>query len=479
MAKLAGRITDSETGETVSARVNVTDATGKFLHPIDSLLKIGPGTSFFYSSGSFEIDVPRGRVRVIVERGTEYIPIRLDIEASSQGTVTADVQLKRWSKLGTEGWHPGNTHIHYDEKEKRPDDRLHLDPRVEDLRMTAVSILKRWDLEYASNKYSPGLMTDFTSAHHYVQCGEESRHNAEGSHSPGYGHIMLLNIKNVVEPVSRGLLVDAFDPDYPPLSYACDDTHRQGGIVIWCHNGRGMEAPVAAALGKLDAFNLFDPHWMDPEYDIYYKMLNAGIRLPASTGSDWFISSGNRVYAYTGEDFEYEPWLAALKQGRTFITNGPSLSLSIQGEKPGAEIEARPGESLPSLVTWQSHYPVSHVELLFNGDVIVRKTLQVEMSTGSLEADIPARCDGWVAARLWSTARDSFAQPIFAHTSPIYLKTGLEGPEKIAAAAYFNQAIDESLKWVGTKGKFYTDNQRREVVDLFREGQQVYKRIIH
>ena len=226
---------------------------------------------------------------------------------------------------------------------------------------------------------------------------------------------MLLNIKNVVEPVSRGLLVDAFDPDYPPLSYACDDTHRQGGIVIWCHNGRGMEAPVAAALGKVDAFNLFDPHWMDPEYDIYYKMLNAGIRLPMSTGSDWFISSGNRVYAYTGEDFEYEPWLAALKQGRTFITNGPSLSLSIQGEMPGAEIEARPGESLSSLVRWQSHYPVSHVEILFNGEIIVRKTLQVEMATGSLEADIPIRSDGWVAARLWSKARDSFAQPIFAH----------------------------------------------------------------
>ena len=66
-------------------------------------------------------------------------------------------------------------------------------------------------------------------------------------------------------------------------------------MVIWCHNGRGMEAPVAAALGKVDAFNLFDPNWMDPEYDIYYKMLDAGIRMPASTGSDWFISSANRV----------------------------------------------------------------------------------------------------------------------------------------------------------------------------------------
>ena len=128
--------------------------------------------------------------------------------------------------------------------------------------MTAISILKRWDLEYASNKYPPGMLTEFSSTNHYVQCGEENRHNIGGSHDTGYGHIMLLNIRNIVEPVSRGLLVDKFDPDYPPLSYACDDTHRQGGIVIWCHNGSGLEAPVAAALGKLDAFNLFDPHWI-------------------------------------------------------------------------------------------------------------------------------------------------------------------------------------------------------------------------
>ena len=39
-------------------------------------------------------------------------------------------------------------------------------------------------------------------------------------------------------------------------------SRRQGGIVVWCHNGRGMEAPVAAALGKLDGMNLFDPYWM-------------------------------------------------------------------------------------------------------------------------------------------------------------------------------------------------------------------------
>ena len=478
MAKITGSIVDRDSGERVEARVQVIGSGGEPVNPPAAILKVGPGQPFFYSDGTFEVDVLRGPTTVIAERGTEYVPARVDLDAAASGTMVVDIELERWSELGDRGWHPGNTHIHYDENERDPDRRLQLDPRVEDLRMTAISILKRWDLEYASNKYAPGMLTDFSSTDHYVQCGEENRHNALGSHEVGYGHIMLLSIRNVVEPVSRGLLVDAFDPDYPPLSYACDDAHRQGGIVIWCHNGRGMEAPVAAALGKLDAFNLFDPTWSDPEYDIYYRMLNAGIRLPASTGSDWFISSANRVYAHTGGPFDYESWVGALKEGRTFITNGPAVTLSVQGEEPGSEIESAPGERLSTLVTWKSHYPISRVEVLFNGNVVAQEPFPQGSKEGHLEADVSAPSDGWMAARLSSDARDSFLQPVYAHTSPVYVKAGADGPEKEAAARWFDDSIERSLEWVGSKGKFYTDNQRREVLDLFRQGQDVYRAML-
>ena len=382
-------------------------------------LKVGPGQPFFYSGGSFQVDVERGYTTISVERGTEYVPQEVTVYAPAHGAITVDLEVDRWSELGTKGWHPGNTHIHYDEKETRPDDRLMLDPRVEDLRMTAISILKRWDLEYASNKFAPGFLNDLSSTHYHVQCGEENRHNANGTHSIGYGHVMFLNISNIVHPVSRGLLVDAFDPDYPPLSYACDDTKRQGGVVIWCHNGQGMELPVAAALGKVDAFNLFDPQWMDPEYEIYYRVLNTGIKLPASTGSDWFISSANRVYANTGGAFDYEAWLAALKAGNTFITNGPALELSVGDETVGGEIYTNPGSNLSVQATWDSHYPINRVEIIFNGQVVAAESHPDGSKMGAFSKDITSCTDGWIAARLFSNARDSFAQPIWAHTSPV------------------------------------------------------------
>lgn len=475
MAKLSGQIIDKQSGQRVEARVQVLSSGGTFLHPPEVLLKVGPGLPFFYCDGAFEVDAPRGVTRILVERGTEYTPVQMDLDLAARGVTTVEIELERWNQLGEMGWHPGNTHIHYDQNEQRPDERLRFDSRMEDLRVTAISILTRRDLPYASNKYPPGLLTEFSNAHHHVECGEESRHN-QTPWEMGYGHIMLLRIKEVVEPISRGVLIDDLDPDYPPLCYACDDAHRQGGIVIWCHNGNGMEAPVATALGKLDGFNLFDPYWMDPEYDLWYAMLNCGFKLPASTGSDWFVCSANRVYAYTGKRFNYADWVAALQGGRTFISNSPALFLSVNEQMPGDTVKCSVGDELTVMARWQSHYSVEQVEVLWNGTVIGNRRLEAGAKEGELTIGFKPPSDGWLAARLSSHVRDSFFQPVYAHTSPVYVETGHRAPEQARDAAYFDRAIDEALEWVNHKAKFHNDAQRREVVTLFKEGQEVYRK---
>jgi hypothetical protein len=238
-----------------------------------------------------------------------------------------------------------------------------------------------------------------------------------------------------------------------------------------------MEAPVATALGKLDAFNLFDPYWMDPEYDLWYAMLNCGFKLPASTGSDWFICSANRVYAYTGAAFTYSDWTAALQGGRTFITNGPALFLSVNEQAPGDMVVCDVGSALAVTASWQSHYSLERIDILWNGRVIASLPLGDGAKSGELSITYNAPSDGWLAARLSSHVRDSFFQPVFAHTSPVYVTTGRHAPEQPQAAAYFDQAIDHALEWVNHKAKFRNDVQRNEVVTLFKEGQAVYRGI--
>jgi hypothetical protein len=480
MPKITGEIRDAKTGEVVQARVQVISPGGENVAPVDAMWKIGPGEPFFYSNGQFSLETSRGYHRILVERGTEYTPWQKTIEVDGSNDSVIDIQLDRWSDLPDRGWHPGNTHIHYDEKEKDPDRRLAYDSRVEDLRMTAVSILKRRDLDYATNKYPPGVLNEFTDTHHHVQSGEETRHNQDPSNpfQIGYGHVMLLNIHNQVDPISRGLIVDQFDPDYPPLSYACDLAADQGGLVIWCHNGQGMEAPVAAALGKVHAMNLFDPYWSDIEYLNWYHMLNTGIQLPASTGSDWFVCSANRVYSQTDGDFEYESWLEGVRSGRTFITNGPALFLSVSGHEPGETIEVERGARLNVHANWSSHYAVDHVEIVVNGNVAASREFPGGATNGHLEAELTADADGWIAARLGSSSRDSFNQSLWAHTSPVYIAgTGVKSTASAQSASYFVDRIDEGIKWVKTKGRFYSDAQRKEVVDLFKQGQDWYSNL--
>ena len=477
MPKITGEIRDAATGEIVQARVQVLDPAGSNVAPADAMWKVGPGDPFFYTSGQFSLEITRGYHRVLVERGTEFTPWVGTVEVEGSTDTSIDIQLDRWADLPERGWHPGNTHIHYDEKEKNPDRRLAYDSRVEDLRMTAVSILKRWELEYATNKYPPGVLNDYTDTHHHVQSGEETRHNKD-PFDIGYGHVMLLNIHNQVEPLSRGVLIDQFEPDYPPLSYACDDAITQGGLVIWCHNGQGMEAPVAAALGKVHAMNLFDPFWKDVEYLYWYHMLNTGIKLPVSTGSDWFVSSANRVYSQTGGGFEYDSWLEGIRTGKTFITNGPALYMTVAGEEPGATLEVEKGTRIPIHANWSSHYAVERVEIVLNGKVVARRDFPEGATTGHLEAEIVAESDGWIGARLASGSRDSFNQPIWAHTSPVYLSgTGQQSEASVESAKYFTDQIGEGINWVKTRGRFYTDAQRKEVVDLFKQGQDWYRNL--
>ena len=473
MAQIRGSIRDGVSGKRVAAKVHILGGGGQFLHPGNSLLKVGPGAPFFYADGSFEVQTPRGAVDIVVERGTEYVPLRRTLYAPSGGAVEIDLMLERWVDLPEERWYPGNTHIHYNELESRPEERLRLDTEVNDLNVTAVSILQREQIPYASNAFPVGFMTDFSTDYRQVDCGEETRHNA---HHGGYGHVMLLNLRNLVEPVSRGDLVSAFDPDYPPLCHACDDARTQGGIVIWCHNGNGLEAPVAAGLGKLHAFNLFDPCWKDLEYDLWYKLLNCGIRLPASTGSDWYVCSNNRVYVQTEERFTYKSWLEGLQAGRTFITNGPALWLEVEGEGPGAQIERR--EKVVVEVRWRSHYALDRVEIVRDGMVVDERVLAGDdQREGAWVVDVDMAGDGWVTARVFGMARDSFGQAVYAHASPVYLGEGIPVGQAGDAAAFFAYKIAAASETIARYGRFTTDAQREEVLHLFEAGRKIYAKL--
>ena len=131
--------------------------------------------------------------------------------------------------------------------------------------------------------------------------------------------------------------------------------------------------------------------------------------------------------------------------------------VTIDEEMPGARIDSPNGirRRISGEVSWHSHYPINHIELVHNGSIAQRKAPDKASQSGAWTFDIEIETDGWVAARAYGEARDSFAQAIYAHTSPVYIGTGR--PNRIAqeSAAFFVRSIDDSIDWVSRIGKFH------------------------
>src|SRR2546430_17137202 len=116
------------------------------------------------------------------------------------------------------------------------------------------------------------------------------------------------------------------------------------------------ELPVDVALGKVDYLEIvaFADH--QATAGVWYRLRNLGFRIPAAGGTDAMANYAtlrgpvglNRVYASVANGpIKSDAWLEALRQGRTFATNGPLLDFSVGGNPIGATVRLERGHSVP------------------------------------------------------------------------------------------------------------------------------------
>jgi hypothetical protein len=100
----------------------------------------------------------------------------------------------------------------------------------------------------------------------------------------------------LIGPISTGFMGGPDAVHYPPNSHTYDEVHDAGGIVIAAHDVT-KEVPIQAILGKLD---VLDAH----NTNRYYDLLNCGVRIPLSIGSDYpaNLMGFARVYVYCGKE---------------------------------------------------------------------------------------------------------------------------------------------------------------------------------
>jgi hypothetical protein len=209
--------------------------------------------------------------------------------------------------------------------------------------------------------------------------------------------------------------------------------------------------------------------------EIYYHILNSGIRLPPSAGSASGVLPNpvgyNRVYVYTGPDeFGYEKWWQGLRAGRSFVTNGPLLRVEAAGKLPGHVFRAPAGMevSVPIKARLTSRDPIRFFEIVKNGRVERKVPLEDWSKTGSL-GKMTFDSSGWFLVRAIADNPKTFR---FASTAPYYVEIGATKHRISKASAQF------FLDWVKERvGRIKIDDadKRREVLEPHRAAEKFWQ----
>lgn len=361
-------------------------------------------TRCFFVDGSFAIDVPPGRYRLIASKGPEYRAVDRMVEVSQSGGNAQTIDLERWIDMSARGWHSGDCHIHYARPDQESNQRLRVWTQAEDLRMGNI-LLMGDARETFFQQYAFGRRGRYRHVRGALVPGQEDPRTSS------LGHTINLNVPELIRDAAR----------YYLYSHVFDRVRRGGGLAGYAHVNDGnflvnRDMSLNVPRGKVDFVEICEFGGLGTE--LYYEFLNLGFRLTAVGGSDapYGASGGtsvgdSRVYVYTGRPFDPDEWFEALRRGRTFVTAGPMLDFTVNGHPPGARIEARQGEMLrirASARVGQPFVPLGMLEVVANGEVVRRAA--PEDGAASLELELPADTGMWIAARAAA-----------AHTTPVYV----------------------------------------------------------
>ncbi len=244
------------------------------------------------------------------------------------------------------------------------------------------------------------------------------------------------------------------------------------------------EGLADAILGKIDAFEVvgFDasePAVLAP----WYTLLEAGLCLPLAGGSGKDggdrAAGRTRTYAWTGpaQPLDYLGWIEAVRAGRTFVTNGPLLLLTVGGQGPGATIEGAAGQRLPVRVEAKSAVPFDRLELLVNGTIVAAKEAAGSRLSAVVETEWVVDEPAWLAARCVSNEPLPDGQVIFAHTSAIRLGiTGRPFRPRAGVIESLVGILDERIDWMRNRAP-WTEGARRDRLEaVFLQAREVLSR---
>ncbi len=374
----------------------------------------------FYVDGAFDAPVPPGAYTLTMSKGVEYVQqsIRLDVPAAG---LTRTVALDRWVDMPARGWYSSDDHIHL---RRSPGDDAAIVRWIaaEDIHVgNVLQMGDFWATYFTQYAFGP--------RGRYHELGRVISPGQEEPRTPEVGHTISLGADQFVRLGS----------DYYSYDRLFDRVHERGGVTGFAHQGMSFHGYRGMVLNTLRGKNDFLElaQFCVPEGPLalehYYMFLDLGIRLTALAGSDFpwcgrgpayglpgppLAQIGNaRFYTYVGGPLSFEGWFAALKAGRTFVTTGPMLLLTVNGRMPGDTVDVTPGTRVRVTAEALGHpaqVPLESLEVIGHGRVLAR-------ADGPSAARLTTELEITVDHGMWIAAKAKAGTAQVAHTTPVYV----------------------------------------------------------
>jgi hypothetical protein len=443
---------------------------------------LGNNVEHFYAAGTADLTVPAGSYVVRAIRGMEYREGRVEVDIAAGREAAVQVDLERWTDPPSRGWWGGESHIHanygYGQWYNTPA-TIRLQVEGEGLNLANMVVANSDTDGIFDREFFRGEPDPVSTPRHVVYWNEEFRATL-------WGHMTLLNLKRLVEPIMTGF-ADTTNPfDVPTNADIADSVHLQGGHVNYTHPAPNVRdpflaayaaraLPVDVALGKIDSLDINGAY--DGTVPLWYRLLNCGFRLPASAGTDVFLNrlrgrlpGGDRAYVRMDGAFSYDAWVKSLKAGRSFVTNGPMIELTANGKSLGETISlGAPGE-VSVQVRAEAAGSLSKIEVVHNGIVVAGYEIDPSLRSTALDRAVRIEKTGWLGARVYGP---NGAQ---AHTSPIYLEVSGQPISSPEDAAYFLQWIDRLEEKFASGDRVPSPQMRAHVREQLDRARAVYRK---
>lgn len=431
------RVVDAQ-GAPVAARIFVDASDGRSYVPDGAFHRAAMvfDRHYFHARGDAGIAVPAGRTRIEAVHGWEYRPVSAVVDVRAGGVDSVTLRLDRVVDLPAAGWYSGDTHAHdLHQGFGLTHEAFFLQLEAEDLHVTnalihmdGTRLMGRWsDLT--------GSPHPLSTPTHILQYAQEFR--------GGLGHVGMIGTRAFILPFIAGQNGTPYAQHTLESRYF-EEAAAQGGLAGFMHPylnpPRTPEAAastliaVDAALGLGDFYDvaaLYSDELGSAEF--YYRLLNAGFRIPATGGTDNFSDvwrdpppGSARTFAHIDGPLSVRAWLDAVRRGRTFLSTGPLLRFDVNGRIAGDSI-ALPAEGAANVhvtADARSIARLDSLQILVNGRVVRTVTAGDSLHI-AFEGDIPMPVGGWIAARALGPASPYFGDDYaFAHTSPVYVTRG-------------------------------------------------------